>query len=147
MLVTSLIVLYYSALRTEVTFTRSGHLINLSRINPIDVSTSSMPRSYIVPRGDQAGAKPLIALSVGIVNGCWLYKPRDPIGAQQTKSRQIDVKLIEGEFERLICCLGHIYRQEQLEIPIHDGALAFSTAGFYSNKGGAYAMITTGSQY
>jgi len=39
-----------------------------------------------------------------------------------------------------------VYHQEQLEIPIHDGALAFATAGFYSNKGGVYAVITTGTR-
>jgi len=123
-----------SRLYREVTFQKWGLYINLSRCNPLDVSTLSAPHRYVVARGDKAGALLMMCLSVGEVVGCYLHHPKLPAGAQTVKSKQIEVHLFEGEFEHQVCALGYIYRMELVALPIHDGALQFGTSNYQARS-------------
>lgn len=125
----------YSCLYREVTFQQAGPYVNLSRVNPLDISMSLPPRQYIVPCGDQSSSFPFMCLLVGEVVGCCLNNPKAPVRNQTNENKQIEVKLFVGEFERVVCALGHILRVDSIALPIQDGTLHFTTSNYHPKNG------------
>ena len=76
-----------------------------------------------------------MCLSVGEVVGCFLNNPKAPVRNQTSETKQIEVKLFVGEFERMVCALGHIFKVDSLVLPIHNGALQFATSNYHSKTG------------
>lgn len=116
---------YISFLIREVTFDKANGFINISRVNPALVSVGSAQR-YVCPVGD-SGNNPYVCLSTGVVKGCHLFSPKDPIGKQVTPRHKIDLIMIAGEFEQWLCCLGHIFDEKVLYLQIQNNAIAFET--------------------
>lgn len=124
----------FRRLYREVTFTKVGADVNLSRASPLEVCPSGGNRPFVATVGDYSSPQPAMCWSVGQLVGCHIIHPKPPIGNQREATRQVEVRLIEGEFERLVCCVGHVFHAEMLGLPIHDGALQFGTTTFYTNR-------------
>lgn len=83
-----------------------------------------------------------MCLSIGEVVSCFLNNPKAPIGNQTNENKQIEVKLFVGEFERLVCTLGHIFKVDSITLPIHNGALHFATSNYHSKGSTLMSLVS-----
>ena len=119
-----------SLLKQVIVFSSFRNYKNLSRINPEVISTGVGSSTYFHPVG---GGAPYIFTSLILVSSCYLDEPRtSPSGRTQ---KHVEGACIEGEYERLVGCIGQIIHSREFKGQIAGGNISFTTAFAPANNG------------
>jgi hypothetical protein len=115
--------LAHSFLFQAVTFSSVRRYRNLSRVDPATISTGIGSQTHFHAIG---GGGPLVFVSTVSVAACHLIEPMtQPNGRDQ---KWIEGALVEGEWERLVGCIGQIINQDEYKGPVAAGYISFATA-------------------
>jgi len=106
-----------------VVFSSNGGYRNLSRIDPATISTGVGSSTYFHAVG---GSSPYVFTSLVLVNACHLNEPRTSSAGKTQKV--IEGACIEGEWERLVGCVGQIIHAREFKGQVQAGNLSFTTA-------------------
>jgi hypothetical protein len=106
-----------------VIFSSNGSYHNLSRIDPATISTGVGSSTYFHAVG---GGTPYMFTSLVLVNSCYLDEPRTSAAGKTQKV--IEGACIEGEWERLVGCIGQIIHAREFKGQIQAGNVSFTTA-------------------
>jgi hypothetical protein len=121
---------FISLLKQVVVFSGFRNYKNLSRINPEVISIGVGSSTYFHPVG---GGAPYIFTSLIQVSSCYLEGPKIlPSGRTQ---KLVEGACIEGEYERLVGCIGQIIRLREFKGQIAGGNISFTTAFAQANNG------------
>jgi hypothetical protein len=112
-----------SLLKQVVIFSSFGNYRNLSRIDPMVISTGVHNSNYFHPVG---GGAPYVFTSLILVSSCHLDEPKTSHGGRRQKI--VEGACIEGEWERLVGCIGHIIRSREFTSQVVAGNLSFTTS-------------------
>jgi len=115
--------LSHSLMMQAVVFSSNGSYHNLSRIDPATISTGVGSSTYFHAVG---GGSPYMFTSLVLVNSCHLDEPRTSSAGKTQKL--IEGACIEGEWERLVGCIGQIIHAREFKGQIQAGNLSFTTA-------------------
>ena len=119
-----------SLLKQVVVFSGFRNYKNLSRINPKVISIGIGSLTYFHPVGRGA---PYIFTSLIQVSSCYLDGPKIwPTGRTQ---KLVAGACIEGEYERLVGCIGQIIHLREFKGQIAGGNISFTTAFAPANNG------------
>jgi hypothetical protein len=125
----------HSLMMQAVIFSSNGQYRNLSRVDPALISTGIGSSSYFHAVG---GGSPYVFTSLILVNACHLDEPRTlPAGKTQ---KLIEGACIEGEWERLVGCVGQIIRAREFKGQVQAGNVSFTTA-FASSGNRAFNVL------
>lgn len=113
----------HSLMMQAVVFSSNGRYHNLSRIDPATISTGVRSSSYFHAVG---GGTPYVFTSLILVNACHLDDPRTSSAGKTQKL--IEGACIEGEWERLVGCIGQIIHAREFKGQFQAGNLSFTTA-------------------
>jgi hypothetical protein len=105
-------------------FQHKGNFANLSRVDPAIISTGHLGHTYLHLL--QGGARPLIFTSVIVVDSCHLLEAKPAPNSKPVKA--IAGSLLEGEWERLIGCIGMIIHEHDFKAQLYKDNLSFTTA-------------------
>lgn len=119
-----------------VTFSSNGHYLNLSRVDPATISIGVGSSNYFHAVG---GSAPYVFISLILVNTCYLEEPRTSTAGKTQKL--IEGACIEGEWERLVGCIGQIIHAREFKGQVQGGNLSFTTA-FASSGGSEFYVLS-----
>jgi hypothetical protein len=112
-----------SLLKQVIIFSTFRNYKNLSRINPAVISTGIGSSNYFHPVG---GGAPYIFTSLILVSSCHLDEPKTSSTGRTLKL--VEGACIEGEYERLVGCIGQIIHLREFKGQIAGGNISFTTA-------------------
>jgi len=87
------------------------------------ISTGVGSSNYFHPVG---GGAPYVFTSLILVSLCYLDEPKTSSAGKTQKV--VEGACIEGEWERLVGCVGHIIRSREFKGQIVGGNVSFTTA-------------------
>ena len=125
----------HSLMMQAVIFSTNGRYHNLSHIDPATISTGVGSSTYFHAVG---GGSPYVFTSLILVNTCHLDNPRTSSASKTQKL--IEGACIEGEWERLVGCVGQIIHAREFKGQVQAGNLSFTTA-FASAGNRAFIII------
>lgn len=99
--------------------------MNLSRINPLIISSTTQGQYYFFSR--KGGGGPAVFISAIVVGECSLLEPT--IKAGRT-IKTISGPLLEGEWERFVGAIGMILHERNFKGQLLMDNLSFSTSMF-----------------
>ena len=122
---------FFSLLKQVVVFSSLGNYRNLSRIDPAVISTGVGSSTYFHPVG---GGAPYFFTSLILVSSCSLDVPwiTPSTGKMQ---KFVEGACIEGEYERLVGCIGQIIHSRLFTGRIAAGNIQFTTSFTTGNNG------------
>lgn len=112
-----------SLLKQVIVFSSFLKYRNLSRIDPMVISTGVHNSNYFHPVG---GGAPYVFTSLILVSSCHLDEPKTSHAGR--KQKIVEGACIEGEWERLVGCIGHIIRSREFTSQVAAGNLSFTTS-------------------
>jgi hypothetical protein len=118
-----------SLLKQVVVFSSVRNYKNLSRIDPAVVSTGIGSSKYFHPVG---GGAPYIFTSLILVSSCHLDVPH--VSSSGRSQKLVEGACIEGEYERLVGCIGQIIRLREFKSQTSAGNISFTTAFSQANN-------------
>lgn len=131
-----------SLLKQAIIFSSFRRYRNLSRVDPKIISTGVGSSNYFHPVG---GGEPYVFTSVILVSSCHLVEAKN--WSTGRKQKFVEGACIEGEYERLVGCIGQIIRLRLFKGQIVGGNISFSTAFSSSNDGMlplyVYVLVST----
>jgi hypothetical protein len=114
---------FISLLKQVIVFSSLQNYKNLSRINPVVISTGVGNSTYFHP---VSGGAPYIFTSLILVSSCYLDVPKTSNTGRTQK--YVEGACIEGEYERLVGCIGQIIHSREFKGQIAGGNISFATA-------------------
>ena len=112
-----------SLLKQVIVFSSFLKYRNLSRIDPMVISTGVHNSNYFHPVG---GGAPYVFTSLILVSSCHLDEPKTSHAGRKQKT--VEGACIEGEWERLVGCIGQIINSREFRGQIAGGNVSFTTA-------------------
>ena len=105
-----------------VTFKEHSGFLNLARVDLVKISTGSVQglKYFHLP----GSIKPLQFIQVGRIRDCYIFKPYHSLKGSSYQ-KKIDMFLVAGEFERIVCMIGHV-----TGFPRYNGPLGFGSCQF-----------------
>jgi hypothetical protein len=122
-----------SLLKQVIVFSSFRKYRNLSRIDPMAISTGVGSSKYFHPVG---GGAPYVFTSLIMVSSCYLDQPKTSSAGKTQKL--VEGACIEGEWERLVGCIGQIIRSREFSGQIVGGNVSFTTA-FATARNGMFS--------
>ena len=111
-------------IRSILEFKRQGRFVNLSRVNPAELSHAQAGTGYLNISG--VADTNAIALSMIVVKKCVLYHlPHDDMG--QKKRKEIHGYFHSQELERMMGVLGLVYGRRNFIPSVFQSAVQFTT--------------------
>lgn len=103
-------------------FTRHKSFGNLARMDPAMLTVTTPKSRHITLAG--GGSNPMVFVSLVIVRECHLDEYRSKLG----RASKVLVGIpLRGWFERLVCCIGSVYGEEEFGAQIYKEAIDFTT--------------------
>lgn len=115
--------LLFRLLYQAVTFGGSPKFANLSRTDPVRISTGVGSSTYFHAVG---GGTPIVFLSTIVIKDCSLQAAK--ISSAGRSQKIIEGACIEGEWERLVGAIGHIIHARKFKAQLYLNNLSFATA-------------------
>ena len=112
-----------SLLKQVIIFSGFRNYRNLSRIDPMVISTGVGNSNYFHLVG---GGGPYMFTSLILVSSCHLNEPK--VSSAGRTQKLVEGACIEGEWERLVGCIGHIIHSREFRGQIAGGNVSFTTA-------------------
>jgi hypothetical protein len=110
-------------LKQVIIFSSSRNYKNLSHINPAVISTGVGNSTYFNPVSRGA---PYVFTSLILVSLCYLDVPKTSNPGRTQK--YVEGACIEGEYERLVSCIGQTIHSREFKGQIASGNISFATA-------------------
>jgi hypothetical protein len=104
---------------------------------PSELSWGVNRRNYIHTVG---GGGPLVFLSILCINACHILEPvmNAALGKPQ---RSVEGGVLEGEYERMVGCIGMIIQEKEFRLPLFKDNLSFTTAFGTGDSGRQFQHI------